>query len=77
MKRCTLMHILSPLTLQNEGIADQIAGQCTCKTNVVGIKCADCKVGFFDLRADRPEGCLPCDCNTAGKTEEENCIVRK
>ena len=23
------------------------SGQCTCKTNVVGTKCTDCKSGFY------------------------------
>lgn len=32
-------------------------GQCTCKKNVEGKNCNQCKDGFYNLRIDNPEGC--------------------
>lgn len=51
---------------QSEGIGGEIAGQCFCKDNVVGMTCNTCRVGFFGLSAENPDGCEPCGCNTAG-----------
>lgn len=45
--------------------------------NVRGLKCEECKEGFFDLQADRSEGCLACDCNTAGKYMQVKLIFDK
>ncbi|KAM9343533.1 LOW QUALITY PROTEIN: laminin subunit beta-1 [Pholidichthys leucotaenia] len=43
-----------------------IAGQCRCKVNVKGMRCDDCKEGYFGLSQDDPLGCQPCRCNPRG-----------
>ena len=51
---------------QNEGAGGEIVGQCFCKSNVIGLKCDTCRPSFFGLSANNPDGCSPCNCNTAG-----------
>ncbi|XP_076156222.1 usherin [Alosa pseudoharengus] len=45
---------------------EEIGGQCKCKRHVSGRQCNQCQHGFYKLRAERPQGCLACDCNAAG-----------
>jgi usherin len=52
--------------IKDQGAGGQIIGQCFCKTNVIGLKCDVCRPGFANLNASNPDGCSPCDCNTAG-----------
>ena len=42
------------------------AGDCFCKTNVNGSKCDRCKIGFFNLTLENPDGCDSCECSTVG-----------
>ncbi|XP_075455855.1 laminin subunit beta-4 isoform X2 [Ascaphus truei] len=42
------------------------AGTCLCKENVEGIRCDQCKSGFFGLSATDPIGCQYCNCNPFG-----------
>lgn len=50
---------------QNGGMCDShldlslgmLGGQCRCKVNVEGPRCDKCKIGFFGLSADNPQGC--------------------
>lgn len=51
---------------QNQGAGGEIVGQCSCKRNVIGLKCDTCRPSFFGLSADNLDGCLPCGCNTDG-----------
>uniref|UniRef100_A0A3P8UUK8 Laminin, beta 2-like n=1 Tax=Cynoglossus semilaevis TaxID=244447 RepID=A0A3P8UUK8_CYNSE len=42
-----------------------IAGQCRCKSNVKGMRCDDCKEGYFGLSQNDPLGCQ-CNCDPRG-----------
>ncbi|XP_021120891.1 laminin subunit alpha-1 isoform X2 [Heterocephalus glaber] len=37
-------------------------GTCSCKENVIGLQCSECRAGSFALRAEDPQGCMPCFC---------------
>uniref|UniRef100_A0A914C176 Laminin subunit beta-1 n=1 Tax=Acrobeloides nanus TaxID=290746 RepID=A0A914C176_9BILA len=50
-----------------------VAGKCYCKTNVDGPYCDRCKNGFWDLRAEDPDGCKQCTCNLLGTWNNEGC----
>uniref|UniRef100_A0A3B3Z8Y5 Uncharacterized protein n=1 Tax=Periophthalmus magnuspinnatus TaxID=409849 RepID=A0A3B3Z8Y5_9GOBI len=44
----------------------QISGQCRCKVNVRGLRCDDCKEGYYGLSLRDPQGCQPCNCDPRG-----------
>ncbi|XP_032407316.1 laminin subunit alpha-1 isoform X2 [Xiphophorus hellerii] len=35
---------------------------CTCKVNVMGVRCDQCKPGFYNLQQQNPLGCTDCFC---------------
>ncbi|XP_046669711.1 basement membrane-specific heparan sulfate proteoglycan core protein isoform X9 [Homalodisca vitripennis] len=37
--------------------------QCTCKTNVIGQSCSECRKGTFDLSEANIDGCIECYCS--------------
>ena len=39
------------------GSCNATTGQCTCKANVMGLKCDTCKTGFLNLQASDVDGC--------------------
>uniref|UniRef100_A0A674NFC8 Laminin, beta 2-like n=1 Tax=Takifugu rubripes TaxID=31033 RepID=A0A674NFC8_TAKRU len=43
-----------------------IAGQCRCKVNVRGMRCDDCKEGYYGLSQNNPRGCESCNCDPHG-----------
>ncbi|GFR71138.1 laminin subunit alpha-1-like [Elysia marginata] len=45
-------------------------GQCTCKANVKGRACNQCKDGFYGLSGDDPNGCTPCGCDVGGSVNQ-------
>lgn len=45
---------------------NKVTGQCTCKKNVMGLRCEQCKDGFYDLDGGLIIGCKSCSCNAAG-----------
>ena len=62
--------ICRPCVCNAEGTADAgecrvSTGECTCKSNVFGRDCSQCKIGFFNL-SSQIEGCRPCGCMDAG-----------
>ncbi|MGH0167527.1 UNVERIFIED_CONTAM: hypothetical protein FKN15_052759, partial [Acipenser sinensis] len=50
---------------------DEDSSTCSCKVNVVGPGCDECKLGTFALSADDPLGCRPCFCFGVSETCEE------
>ncbi|XP_056280235.1 basement membrane-specific heparan sulfate proteoglycan core protein isoform X13 [Pseudoliparis swirei] len=46
----------------NRGTISSRSGPCSCKNNVAGTVCDECKTGFFHLSETNPEGCLRCFC---------------
>ena len=38
----------------------QTTGQCGCKANAHGLKCDECKHGFYHLNKENPKGCQEC-----------------
>ncbi|XP_061591358.1 basement membrane-specific heparan sulfate proteoglycan core protein isoform X3 [Cololabis saira] len=46
----------------NRGALTSTSRPCSCKNNVAGALCDECKAGFFHLAEANPEGCLRCFC---------------
>ncbi|XP_040007845.1 basement membrane-specific heparan sulfate proteoglycan core protein isoform X2 [Xiphias gladius] len=46
----------------NRGTVSSSSRPCSCKNNVAGALCDECKPGFFHLSEANPEGCLRCFC---------------
>ncbi|XP_068997552.1 basement membrane-specific heparan sulfate proteoglycan core protein isoform X4 [Embiotoca jacksoni] len=46
----------------NRGTISSSSRPCSCKNNVAGGLCDECKPGFFHLSDANPEGCLRCFC---------------
>ncbi|XP_040902825.1 basement membrane-specific heparan sulfate proteoglycan core protein isoform X9 [Toxotes jaculatrix] len=55
-------------TCDNRGIISSSSRPCSCKNNVAGALCDECKPGFFHLSEANPEGCLRCFCMGITKT---------
>ncbi|KAK9952854.1 hypothetical protein ABG768_016886 [Culter alburnus] len=52
-------------------------GQCSCKENVGGSGCDECKSGTFGLTAQNPSGCSPCFCfGVSSVCEELSGLIR-
>ncbi|XP_077120924.1 laminin subunit beta-4 isoform X1 [Ranitomeya variabilis] len=52
-----------------------IAGTCVCKEHAEGMRCDQCKPGYFDLDGNNPEGCRYCGCNHFGTLPFSFCDV--
>ncbi|XP_072265966.1 usherin isoform X2 [Pyxicephalus adspersus] len=59
-------------TVNKSRYCEKVGGQCSCKVNVWGRQCDQCKDGFYNLQESNPYGCQPCRCNTAGTLNESN-----
>ncbi|KAG7472084.1 hypothetical protein MATL_G00104850 [Megalops atlanticus] len=46
----------------NRGTVNSSNRPCTCKPNVVGALCDECKIGSFHMTEANPDGCLQCFC---------------
>ncbi|XP_062314893.1 basement membrane-specific heparan sulfate proteoglycan core protein isoform X7 [Osmerus eperlanus] len=46
----------------NKGTINSNSRPCSCKANVVGAQCDECKSGSFHLSQANPDGCLQCFC---------------
>ncbi|XP_062871277.1 basement membrane-specific heparan sulfate proteoglycan core protein isoform X2 [Trichomycterus rosablanca] len=54
--------LISSGTCDNRGTINSSSRPCSCKANVAGASCDECKPGSFHLSADNPEGCMQCFC---------------
>ncbi|XP_018022771.1 laminin subunit beta-1 isoform X4 [Hyalella azteca] len=67
----------------NDGICEShtdektglVAGRCSCKQNVDGLKCDNCKPGYWNFTAENPLGCQDCTCNRLGTVNNQGCNV--
>ncbi|XP_029429936.1 laminin subunit beta-3 isoform X2 [Rhinatrema bivittatum] len=57
----------------DKGSCDPMTGRCTCKQNVAGERCHQCKAGFYQLSGSNPLGCRNCDCNPLGTRSDQPC----
>ena len=62
-------------TINNDISCHISSGQCNCKRNVIGLKCTNCKSGFYGLSASNPLGCSSCNCNPLGADLSAICDV--
>ncbi|XP_063775500.1 usherin [Pseudophryne corroboree] len=69
---CQLCDCADEGTVNKSQNCDKIGGQCSCKRNVRGRRCHQCKDGFYNLQGSNPDGCQPCGCNTAGTLSGDN-----
>ncbi|PVD23436.1 hypothetical protein C0Q70_16705 [Pomacea canaliculata] len=53
-------------TLTGSTVCDTMTGQCTCKPDVGGRDCDQCRDGFYNLQENNPFGCSNCMCNMGG-----------
>ncbi|KAJ8260293.1 hypothetical protein GJAV_G00179310 [Gymnothorax javanicus] len=56
------------LKCDSRGVVKSNSSPCSCKPNVEGALCDECKPGSFHLSEDNPDGCLQCFCMGVTKT---------
>ncbi|XP_061212315.1 laminin subunit alpha-1 isoform X2 [Neopsephotus bourkii] len=61
---CDLSGTKAEMCDDTEGLCgcEEETGICTCKENVFGLQCSECKPGTFALSAGNALGCTPCFC---------------
>ncbi|RUS88037.1 hypothetical protein EGW08_004203 [Elysia chlorotica] len=68
---CTACECYTPGTVgASEMCTPDALGQCTCKVNVKGRACNECKDGFYGLSGDDVNGCKPCGCDVGGSVNQ-------
>ena len=70
---CSACNCNTAGTLNNDPSCHISSGQCGCKPNVIGVKCTNCKPGYYGLNAINPAGCSKCDCNSLGSDLTTTC----
>ncbi|XP_033914651.3 laminin subunit alpha-1-like [Acipenser ruthenus] len=70
---CSIIGTREEYCDEKQGVCgcDKDSSTCSCKVNVVGPGCDECKLGTFALSADDPLGCSPCFCFGVSETCEE------
>jgi methyl-accepting chemotaxis protein len=54
-------------------IHELVAGRCVCKRFVEGRRCDTCIDGYWNMRADNPDGCESCNCFPLGTVGSYGC----
>ncbi|NP_067383.3 usherin precursor [Mus musculus] len=57
-------------TVDGDITCHQNSGQCSCKANVIGLRCNRCNFGFKFLQSFNGDGCEPCQCNLHGSVNQ-------
>ncbi|XP_052056319.1 usherin [Apodemus sylvaticus] len=57
-------------TVDGDITCHQNSGQCSCKANVIGLRCDRCNFGFKFLQSFNADGCEPCQCNLHGSVNQ-------
>ena len=55
--QCSLLGVVNDGECVTEGDGVHQPGDCYCKANVMGAKCDMCKMGYYNLSAENPDGC--------------------
>ena len=63
---CTQCNCNTDGTFGASTTCHEITGRCSCKENVMGLKCDQCVNGTTRLSGINDAGCSPCDCNMDG-----------
>ena len=53
-------------TLEESILCDKVTGECTCKVNVEGRSCNQCKANAYNLTLENFDGCEACGCDPTG-----------
>ncbi|GFO42017.1 laminin subunit alpha-1-like [Plakobranchus ocellatus] len=68
---CTACECYTPGTVGGSELCTPDAeGQCSCKANVQGRACNQCKDGFYGLSSDDDNGCTVCGCDVGGSVNQ-------
>ncbi|XP_059157945.1 laminin subunit gamma-1-like [Physella acuta] len=64
--QCTPCNCYVSGTVSQPGTSgcDQKSGQCLCLPNVIGRRCEECEIGYWDITSGN--GCSPCQCDVIG-----------
>ena len=70
--KCHACECYNPGTVENENVNENLDdihcdlnnGQCSCKPNVIGRQCNECKNGFWNITSG--SGCIDCKCDILG-----------
>ena len=63
-----------PRGIRSTAGCNEVTGDCSCKDNVIGRDCNQCKPEHYGLSKEEPLGCMPCDCDIGG-AYDNNCDV--
>jgi len=55
-------------TVGGSAQCNRVNGQCSCKSNVMGLRCNQCIDGTTGLDGSNPDGCSMCQCDALGST---------
>ncbi|XP_075451724.1 usherin isoform X2 [Ascaphus truei] len=57
-------------TVNGDITCNQNSGECKCKSNVIGLWCDRCNLGFKQQNMTGKKSCIPCKCHTLGSINQ-------